>query len=162
MNKPLLHPHSGPRAPKMLMCLHTFCFQCIKTLTAKNGVIMCSMCRQSQNPAFDLRNLLDNTVIVDYLRWVPLLPQFGASTTSGWCLYYLRWVPLLPQVDVYCLVIYYLIDCHMCSNVSLCKCGEVCSLNYLSCCLDKDSPTQNVNMMVREGVRNLQLEGENV
>ena len=36
------------------------------------------------------------------------------------------------------------------------------SLKYLSCCLGEDSPTENVHMMVRAGVKNLQLEGGDV
>ncbi|KAK7086887.1 hypothetical protein SK128_018669 [Halocaridina rubra] len=54
------------RAPKLLMCLHTFCFECTQKLCKVDGSLECSMCRMLHERV-SLDDLFDNYVIVQHL-----------------------------------------------------------------------------------------------
>ncbi|XP_071513119.1 uncharacterized protein [Panulirus ornatus] len=55
------------RAPKLLLCLHTFCYDCARKLWRNDGSLECSLCRMLHEEV-RLDDLLDNHVIVQHLR----------------------------------------------------------------------------------------------
>ncbi|XP_042243340.1 glutamic acid-rich protein-like [Homarus americanus] len=55
------------RTPKLLLCLHTFCFECARKLWKWDGSLECSLCRMLHEQV-TLDDLLDNHVIVQHLR----------------------------------------------------------------------------------------------
>ncbi|XP_050739554.1 uncharacterized protein LOC127009973 isoform X2 [Eriocheir sinensis] len=55
------------RAPKLLLCLHTFCFGCAQRLWQPNGTLECSLCR-TVHSGVALNELFDNPVILEHLR----------------------------------------------------------------------------------------------
>ncbi|KAK8754525.1 hypothetical protein OTU49_016594, partial [Cherax quadricarinatus] len=55
------------RTPKLLLCLHTFCYDCAKKLWRNDGSIECSLCRMLHEEV-RVDDLLDNYVIIQHLR----------------------------------------------------------------------------------------------
>ncbi|XP_068220068.1 acidic leucine-rich nuclear phosphoprotein 32 family member E-like [Palaemon carinicauda] len=55
------------RAPKLLLCLHTFCYECTQKLWKNDGSLECSMCRM-QHEKVCLEDLFDNPVIIQHLE----------------------------------------------------------------------------------------------
>ena len=53
------------KLPKLLICLHTFCNSCVKSLT-KNGGIPCPLCRLSHLTRES--EIMDNDAVHEYLR----------------------------------------------------------------------------------------------
>lgn len=59
--------HDNARAPKLLLCLHTFCLECTRKLWQEDGTLECSLCRMVHEQV-SLDDLFDNHVIVQHLR----------------------------------------------------------------------------------------------
>lgn len=55
------------RAPKLLLCLHTFCYECTQKLWKIDGSLECSMCRMLHEKVC-LEDLFDNHVIIQHLQ----------------------------------------------------------------------------------------------
>lgn len=55
------------RQPKLLLCLHTFCLECMKNLLKYDGTLECSICRTSHH-VNKTCELMDNYSIFEYLR----------------------------------------------------------------------------------------------
>ncbi|MPC95995.1 putative E3 ubiquitin-protein ligase SH3RF2 [Portunus trituberculatus] len=58
---------SRQRAPKLLLCLHTFCYGCAQRLWRADGTLECSLCRAVHSEV-TLADLFDNLVILQHLR----------------------------------------------------------------------------------------------
>ncbi|KAK8754526.1 hypothetical protein OTU49_016594 [Cherax quadricarinatus] len=72
------------RTPKLLLCLHTFCYDCAKKLWRNDGSIECSLCRMLHEEV-RVDDLLDNYVIIQHLRSLIKLfcDSAGESLRSG-------------------------------------------------------------------------------
>ena len=59
--------HSSERVPKLLLCLHTFCLGCVRSLVQSNKTVQCSICRTVHTDVSP-QELFENYIIIDYVK----------------------------------------------------------------------------------------------
>ena len=68
---------SNKHVPKLLPCQHTFCLDCLTSMSTSEGVISCLVCRkQYTTPP---RNFLTNRIVLDIVEEMQKVPQLNKN-----------------------------------------------------------------------------------